>query len=349
MRIAIVNDLSMAVEALRRVVCSEPGHTVAWIARDGAEAVQKCQEAPPDLILMDLIMPVLNGVEATRLIMQQHPCPILVVTATVDGNIGLVFEAMGFGALDAVNTPTLGPAGNLTGAQELLRKIKMIGHLVADRAPTPAAPGSGPAAADAAGRPAPLIALGASTGGPAALAGILQSFPAGLRSPVVIIQHVDREFANDLAIWLGRHCPLPVTSAAHGVKPEPGQVYVAATNDHLVLTRWGALEYCQAPVDSCYRPSVDVFFKSAAQFWPAPGVAVLLTGMGRDGGEGLLVLRQQGWRTIAQDQATSVVYGMPRAAAEMGAAELVLPLPNIGSAILRALETQRSTPQTLKP
>ncbi len=111
MRIAIVNDLSMAVEALRRVVCSEPGHTVAWIARDGAEAVQKCQEAPPDLILMDLIMPVLNGVEATRLIMQQHPCPILVVTATVDGNIGLVFEAMGFGALDAVNTPHAGAGG----------------------------------------------------------------------------------------------------------------------------------------------------------------------------------------------------------------------------------------------
>ena len=341
MRIAIVNDLLMAVEALRRVVRSHLDYTVAWVARDGAEAVQKCAEDRPDMILMDLVMPVMNGVEATRLIMRDHPCPILVVTATVDGHIGLVFEAMGHGALDAVNTPTIGPDGSQAGARELLRKIEVIGHLIAGAAPKATSSLSpGPNVSRLPAGPVPLVALGASTGGPAALAEILACFPADLCAPVVIIQHVDREFAPDLAVWLGHHCRLRVMVAPQGAKPEPGFVWLAATNDHLVLTPKGTLEYCQAPLESCYRPSVDVFFQSAAQFWPTAGVAVLLTGMGRDGGKGLLALRQRGWKTIAQDQATSVVYGMPRAAAEIGAAENILPVTQIGGAVLRALEHQ---------
>lgn len=350
MRIAIVNDLLMAVEALRRVVRSRRDYTVAWIARDGAEAVRRCAEDRPDLILMDLIMPVMNGAEATRLIMRDRPCPILVVTATVDGNISLVFEAMGYGALDAVNTPTLGPEGRLAGGQELLRKIEIIGHLSAEpvsRITSPSGPELGSTLSSSG--LAPLIALGASTGGPAALAEVLADFPRDLRAPTVIIQHVDRQFAADLAVWLGRHCPLPVTVALAGSKPQPGVVYLAATNDHLVLTERGTLEYCPSPKDTSYRPSVDVFFQSAARFWSVPGVGVLLTGMGRDGGEGLLALRRRGWKTIAQDQATSVVYGMPRAAAEAGAAEFILPIKQIGGAILRALELQLTAANVKKP
>ena len=343
MKIAIVNDLAMAVEALRRVVCSCPDYTVAWVARDGAEAVRKCAADCPDMILMDLIMPVMNGAEATRHIMRDSPCPILVVTATVDGNISLVFEAMGYGALDAVNTPVLGMDGKLAGAQALLRKIEIIGHLIARPVPLNSAapmPGAPP---DSKGCP-PLVILGASTGGPAALADILSRLPAGLNAAVVVIQHVDKEFAPDLALWLGTHCPLRVKVATPGCRPEPGVVWLAGTNDHLVLTEHGKLEYRVEPAKCFYRPSVDVFFKSAAAYWPPNGVAVLLTGMGRDGGEGLLALRRCGWRTLAQDAATSIVYGMPRAAAELGAAEKILPLNAIADAIMQGLEEQKTKP-----
>jgi two-component system, chemotaxis family, response regulator WspF len=347
LRIAIVNDLLIAVEALLRIVRSRPDYSVAWIARDGAEAVRKCAEDHPDMILMDLIMPVLNGADATRFIMRDHPCPILVVTATVDGHIGLVFEAMGYGALDAVNTPSLGPDGSLSGAQELLRKIEIIGHLVGSPAPRSAA---APAPSPHHTSPCryPLILLGASTGGPAALIEILACFPPDLHAPVVIVQHVDKEFAADLAMWLGRHCPLRVVVARHGSQPEPGLVYVAGTNDHLILTEKGTFEYSPEPLDLCYRPSVDVCFESAARLWTVPGVAVLLTGMGRDGGKGLLALRQRGWKTIAQNQATCVVYGMPRAAVETGAAEQVLPLKEIGGAVLSALVEPRAATRPQK-
>ncbi|MEW6365907.1 MAG: response regulator, partial [Acidobacteriota bacterium] len=129
MRIAIVNDMILAVEALRRVVTSRPDLSIAWVALDGQEAVDKCAADRPDIILMDLIMPVMNGVEATRRIMRDSPCAILVVTATVQGNISLVFEAMGCGALDAVQTPVLGPGGHISGGADLLARIGIVGQL----------------------------------------------------------------------------------------------------------------------------------------------------------------------------------------------------------------------------
>lgn len=337
MRIAIVNDVSLAVEALRRAIGNHPDYCVAWVARDGAEAALKCASDRPDMILMDLIMPVMNGVESTRLIMRDTPCPILVVTATVDGNISLVFDAMGYGALDAVNTPILGADGKLAGAQELLRKIEIIGQLINQ----PGAAGALPAERHedrlAKISTIPFVIVGASTGGPAALTDVFRKLSPSLNAAYVVIQHVDREFAPDLAIWLGTQCKFRVKVAVSGCVPEPGVVWLAGTNDHLVLTKRGTLEYSVDPKDCFYRPSVDVFFKSVAAYWSQPGVAVLLTGMGRDGGEGLLALRQCGWRTIAQDKASSVVYGMPRAASELNAAEAILPLSGIAGAITRGI------------
>ncbi len=338
MRIAIVNDMLLAVEALRRVVRSHPDYTVAWVARDGAEAVAKCADDRPDMILMDLIMPVMNGAEATRLIMRDSPCPVLVVTATVDGNMSLVFEAMGHGALDAVNTPVLGADGKLSGAQALLHKIAIIRRLIA--APKQARPAAEIGAHCLPDHKAclPLVVLGASTGGPAALADILARLPASFNAAMVIIQHIDREFAADLARWLGTHCALPVRVADSGCRPLAGHVWLAGTNDHLVLQQDGALAYRREPQECFYRPSVDVFFGSVAAHWASPGVAVLLTGMGRDGGNGLLTLRRCGWHTLAQDEDTCVVYGMPRAAAELKAAEKILPLNEIAPAILQWLK-----------
>ena len=351
MRIAIVNDLLMAVEALRRAVTSCPAHTVAWIARDGAEAVSKCESDRPDVILMDLIMPVMNGVEATRRIMAHSPCAILVVTATVEGNVSLVFEAMGHGALDAVNTPVLGANGNLSGARELLAKIESIGHLIGKS--TSAATvvwKSGasrtPAAKGLLQNRMHLVVIGASTGGPTALAEILSQIPKDLPAAFVLIQHVDVQFATDFARWLDGRTPLHVRPAVPGCRPEPGTAWLAATNDHLLMTPELTLDYSRDPVEIFYRPSVDVFFKSVAACWPLTGMAALLTGMGRDGAEGLLRLRKTGWFTIAQDEKTSIVYGMPKAAKDLDAVDRVLPLPSIATAIVNHVLNQR--PQSMK-
>ena len=337
MRIGIVNDSLMAREALRRAVASVATHQVVWQAVDGREAVRMALANQPDLILMDLIMPGLDGVEATRQIMAQAPCPIVVVTATVSGHLSRAYEAISLGALDVVETPSLGPSENMAGAAALLAKIATIDKLIGRAARTPAGLALTVAAASPAASLRPvswnLVVLGASTGGPAAIAAVLTDLPDSPDSAIIIIQHVDVAFAPGLARTLTDQTGRKVDLVVAGDRPLPSRVYLAATNDHLILDGSRQFRYVTEPTDIYYRPSVDVFLASVAKHWPEPGAAAVLTGMGRDGALGLLALRRAGWFTVAQDEATSVVYGMPRAAAESGAAELVLPIRAIGGAI----------------
>lgn len=322
MRIAIVNDMVLAVEALRRVLIKVPQHQIAWVAYTGAEAVKKCIQDRPDLILMDLIMPEMDGVEATRQIMQRSPCAILIVAADVQHSSAKVFEAMGHGALDAVDTPILSNSGTLEDAQLLLSKINTIGKLVGKSKFVPIRSRSS------------LVVIGASTGGPKAISTILSQLPANFESAIVIVQHVDVQFAMGMVDWLDQQTPLRVQKAMNGDRPTKGTVLFACTNDHLCLQSDGTLAYTQFPTDYPYRPSVDVFFKSVAQHWTDKGTAILLTGMGRDGAEGLKTLRQKGWYTIAQSEASCVVYGMPRAAIDLNAAVDVLSPDAIATALL---------------
>jgi len=338
MRIAIVNDMLMAVETLRRVLITVPECKVAWIARDGADAVNKCAQDTPDLILMDLIMPVMDGVEATRQIMKNSPCAILLVTASVGQNASKVFEAMGYGALDAVSTPVLGISGNPEAAQVLLAKITTIRKLIGKSASTTKSrtltQSSQSQFSAIASQVPPLIVIGASTGGPNALAAILSHLPANFGAAIAIVQHVDAQFTPGLVEWLNQQTPLTVNLATAGSRLEVGKVLIAGTNDHLKLQSNLSLCYTKEPIDYPYRPSVDVFFKSVAQYWHRRGTAVLLTGMGKDGAEGLNVLHQKGWHTIAQNQQTCVVYGMPKAAVELGAAVESLPIDAIASTLI---------------
>jgi len=335
MRIAIANDMALAVESLRRIVQGSGQHEIAWIALNGAEAVKRCAEDRPDLILMDLVMPVMNGIEAARRIMSETPCPILVVTSSVGGNAGMVFEAMGAGALDAVRTPVLAQQGE-QGATGLLDKIATIEKLtrppvlkqrsskLGERGPRANVDGS-------------LLAIGSSTGGPRALAVILRALPADFPAGVVIIQHVDSQFAGELAAWLNEQTRLAVRLAVAGERPEPGTALIAGTNDHLVLDSGHRLNYRREPREMVYRPSVDVFFDSVAANWSGQAMGVLLTGMGRDGGVGLLKLREKGFHTIAEHQSTCAVYGMPKAAVQLNAAVEVLPVHEIAAAIARKI------------
>jgi two-component system response regulator WspF len=345
MRIGIVNDVIMAREALRRVLVSSPNHKVAWTANDGGEAIARAREDRPDLILMDLFMPGIDGVEATRQIMYQSPCAILVVTATVSGHLDKVYEAMGHGALDAIDTPTLAPRGEVAGIQLLLNKVESIGKLIGE--PTEPSPDRCDAATSppmSAGTSLPLpalhglIVLGASTGGPRALVEVLSGLPASLDAGIIIVQHLDSSFSQGLGQWLFEQTGRRVTLITEGHVARPGEVLLAGTNDHVILSEYRRLNYSIEPRMNRYRPSVDVFFESLARNWPMPGVAVLLTGIGQDGARGLLQLHNQGWWTIAQEASSSVAGDMPKSAAEIGAAQEILPLSRIADAITRRVQ-----------
>jgi len=337
MRIAIVNDMVMAVEAMRRLLLEARGHELAWVARDGAEAVERCARDTPDLVLMDLIMPEMDGVEATRRIMARNPCAIVVVTASVNRNSSKVFEAMGAGALDAVRTPSLELAGTRMGAEAFLGKIQTINRLIGNgdgrKAHSTHPPGQSPRHH----RRPPLVAIGASAGGPAALAAILAQLPAEFPGAIVVVQHVDAQFAEGLADWLNSQIKLPVRLAREGDHPQAGTVLLAGTKDHLIFTGSGRLGYTTKPVDSPYRPSIDVFLKSIPLHWHGKVVGVLLTGMGRDGATGLKALHAAGHHTLVQNEATCAVYGMPKAATELKAASEILPLGSIGPRIAALL------------
>ncbi|MGG5288379.1 chemotaxis response regulator protein-glutamate methylesterase [Pseudomonas shirazensis] len=327
MRIAIVNDMPLAVEALRRALALEPAHELIWVASNGQEAVERCAEQTPDLILMDLIMPVMDGVEATRRIMAATPCAIVIVTVDRKQNVHRVFEAMGHGALDVVDTPALGAGDPREAAAPLLRKILNIGWLIGQQ--RTAAPSSVPTAVREASQRTGLVAIGSSAGGPAALEVLLKGLPKQFPAAIVLVQHVDQVFAAGMADWLSSTCGQVVRLAREGEPPQAGQVLLAGTNHHIRLLKNGQLAYTAEPVNEIYRPSIDVFFESVARYWNAPGVGVLLTGMGRDGAQGLKMMRQQGFLTIAQDQQSSAVYGMPKAAAAIDAAMEIRPLERI--------------------
>jgi two-component system response regulator WspF len=328
MRIAIVNDLSIAIEAVRRVLV-KAGHEVTWVARNGGEAVEKCAQDKPDLILMDLLMPVLDGVEATRRIMARTPCAILVVTATVDSHSDKVFEALGAGALDVVKTPVLG-AIDSNGSTQLLAKIKTLGRLIDDPSRSQKLPSLSPPVDATRVQRNRLVAIGASAGGPVALVEVLASLPSDFPSAVIIVQHLDELFTQSMSEWLSQHSHMPIRLACEGDKAVMGTVLMASTADHLIFTDADTLGYTSNPLDYVYRPSVDVFFQSVVKHWRGEAIGVLLTGMGRDGAIGLKMLREANYHTIAQDRASSAVYGMPKAAADLGAAVEILPLNQIG-------------------
>jgi two-component system response regulator WspF len=339
MRIAIANTPPSAVVTLRMILSRAPHHVLSWVAKNAAEAVRMCAQDKPDLLLMGLLMPVADATACTLRIMKMSPCAILVVAVDYERQISEVFEVMGAGALDVVNVPL---PGNELGAHELLRKVEAIGKRVA--ASVTARKGNSIQKIAKETRLPVLVVIGASTGGPNAIVTILSSLPKDFPAAIFVVQHVDQQFADGIARWLGQNCQLPVDIARTGDRPLPGHVFLASTNDHMVLTAERTIAYTVEPVAYPYRPSVDVFFESVAQNWPQPSVAVLLTGMGRDGASGLLKLYNANWLTIAQDKDSCAVYGMPKAAIELSAAKKILPPTGIAEEIMTFVKSQLSGP-----
>lgn len=335
MQIGLAHDGILEASALRRLLESVTGYRVAWVAATGREAIEKCSQIPPDLVLVKLDLPGIDGVQTTRAINQRTRCPVLILTSSTKDQSGAVFEAMGYGALDVVRVPVPGEGGELVGGQELLRKVAIISHLIGEKPgqvrPIPSSGKNEECATR-------LVAIGSSTGGPKALVVLFTDFPVESNLSFVVVQHVDEQFAQGFAAWLDNQTPLKVELARDGSVPAPGHVLIAGTEEHLVMGPDRALHYTPELRDYPYRPSVDTFFQSLKINWPRKDTAVLLTGMGRDGAKGLLALKEAGWHTIVQDEQSSTVFGMPKAAVACGAATEILPLSEIADALVRRMK-----------
>jgi two-component system response regulator WspF len=345
-----------ASAALARVIVQAlgglPGWQVAWTASSAREAVACCRRDLPEVFVCQSPLTDLPADQVVAQVLSQGRCAILLVASGGADGSGAVFDALGAGALDVVPEPWVGPDGTLRGVDDLIARVRMVGRLSGaahagrsarsvprDAAHGPrrtgaaASSGDEALAASYAGR-TPLVVLGASTGGPQALSVVLAALRPPFAGSVVIVQHLDEQFTGNLLDVWARHAELPVRPVLAGELPPAGVIVITGSADDLVMRAGGRLGYDPPAPGLFYHPSVDVFFKSVARHWPRPGVAAVLTGIGRDGAEGLLALRRAGWRTIAQDQATSAVYGMPKAARDLSAAEQVLPLDQIGPAVV---------------
>ncbi len=346
LRILVVEDSITVRKRLVAALTEDPEMEVVAEASDGKQALELCQKLRPDVVTIDMVLPVMSGLAATEYIMAYCPTPILVVSASANrGAIFKTFEALDAGAVDALEKPRADEPEaewnrRLRDAVRLVSRIRVVPHLRAKLersapaylgAPAPAPVSVGPE------REPRLVAIGGSTGGPSAIVEILRKLPRNYPLPILLVIHLSQMFGFGFGEWLNGESPIPVRQAQDGEPlPAPGQsgVIYAPPDVHLVV-RGGRLRLTRDPERHSCRPAVDCLFESVAHEVGPHAVGCLLTGMGKDGAAGLLQMKLAGATTFAQDEASSVVYGMPREAAVLGAASQILPLGSFAPTLLR--------------
>lgn len=341
-RVLVVEDSLTIRKRMLELLAADPDIDIVGEADDGKRGIELCQQLRPDVVTLDMMMPVMSGLAATEFIMAYCPTPILIVSASTNrGDLFKTYEALAAGALDALDKPKGNELDDvwekkLVATVKLISRIRVITHpraRLGRLGQTPGHPPHGTQQSQALQNSGRLraVAIGVSTGGPGALIEILRGLPHGFPLPILLVIHVGKLFTPAFAEWLDGQSTVRVGYAVDGDPLPPcgeGRVLMAPPDSHLVL-REGKLRLTQDPERHSCRPSIDVLFESFAQELGAGGAGCLLTGMGRDGAAGLLAIRRAGGRTIAQDEATSVVFGMPREAILLGAAEQVLALDQI--------------------
>ncbi|MBD2112052.1 MULTISPECIES: chemotaxis-specific protein-glutamate methyltransferase CheB [Cyanophyceae] len=339
-RLLLVDDSPVALVLLQRILREAPDMEVVGVAHNGQEALDMIATVKPTLICTDLHMPKMNGLELTEEVMARCPCPILVISASVQKeDTQTVFRILEAGALDIFPKPRTGLASEYEKTKtELLAKIRVLAGVSVfthrRRSPAPIVPSGLPLSTTSLARRPRLLALGASTGGPQALLAIMQQLPKTFPVPIVCVQHISNGFLQGLVDWLDNSCALKVTIATAGTVPQPGVVYFPPERHHLEIDVGGRIQLSQGEPVAGHCPSVTVMFQSVAAYYGRSAVGVLLTGMGRDGADGLQTLFQVGGLTIAQDETSCVVFGMPKEAIALGAAQQVLPLSAIAPFLL---------------
>lgn len=329
-RVLLVDDSALCRALLRHALESDPEIEVVAEAEDGVEALEKLERLRPSLVCLDIQMPRMGGLETIERIMQLRPTPILVVTERprLEG-VDLTFAALSRGALDLVQKPAATLGGEEMRA--LVARVKELARTAVNLPGRGSATPTPDALRAAAGASPQVIGVGASTGGPAALAQLLRGLPAEFNIPILIVQHIDAAFSESFASWLSRESGRTVKMGSDLGRFEKGDIILAPQRLHMEVEVPRRLRLSSARRGAMHVPSVDALFHSLASVYGKRAAGVLLTGMGRDGADGLLAIRRAGGLTIAQDRSTSVVYGMPGAAAAQGAASYVAPLGQIPS------------------
>jgi two-component system chemotaxis response regulator CheB len=345
-QVLVADDSAIARTLLTEILESDSGIHVIGTAKDGEDAVQQTLDLEPDLITMDVNMPRMDGIEATRRIMSERPTPILIVTGVHGPETSVAFEAIAAGALEVIEKPLLhgkedlqGLRDRLTSSAKLMAVVRVVGRRgLRDHHDLAFVP--------LVGRHISLIGVGASTGGPAALRSILEVLPASFPVPIVVVQHVSNGFLPRLVSWLQNDSPLQMRIASNGQMMRPGEVYFAPDDYHLGLHTRNVLALSKSPPVNSVRPSATVLFESMARVYGPDAMGVLLTGMGDDGAIGLKALHDSGGPTVAQDETTSAIYGMPKVAANLGAVDFVLRLEAIGPTLVRSAVRPTSVAKT---
>ena len=342
-KVFVVDDSAVVRQGFQQIFEADPGFEFLGAAQDPIFARPKLDKNWPDVIILDLEMPRMDGMTFLRNLMAERPTPVLICSTLTEKGAEASFKALSLGAVDYITKPKVGVKGFLSEYTDALKESVRGAALVGKRyenAPVPTSPTPAESEPmDVSGRNKVLIAMGASTGGTQALERILTSLPTDIPG-IVIVQHMPEAFTAKFAERLNHLCKIEVKEAVSGEEVRPGLALIARGGRHLALGQGMSGNFCvvlkDGPPFNRHKPSVDVLFRSVARYAGSRSLGILLTGMGTDGAGGLLEMRNAGATTIAQDQATSIVYGMPQAAVQLGAAERILPLEKIAGAMIQA-------------
>ena len=339
-RVLITDDSLFMRAAIKKLLGADARFEIVGEAKDGRDAVAKVQALQPDVCTMDFNMPNLDGAGAVREIMKTRPTPVVMLSAHTLKGARETFEALAAGAVDFLAKPSGEVSAELNQVGALLReKVAAAAHarpmpMVSATRPAPPPRLSGPRAVGSVGPR--VVVVGVSTGGPAALGRFLPRFPADTSLALVIVQHLPAGFTTALAERLDGMSAIRVREACEGDRPEAGLALVAPGDRHLEIAADGAIRLTDGPEVNGVRPSADVTMRSAARLYGRRAIAVVMTGMGRDGADGMLAIKQAGGATLAQDEASSVIWGMPRACVEAGCADQVVALDALAEAVRSA-------------
>jgi two-component system chemotaxis response regulator CheB len=330
-RLLIADDSPTVRFLLKKMFSGESDIEVVAVAKNGEEAVYYAKQFRPDLITLDIRMPVMNGFEATKEIMENFPCPILVISASVNNDdLNIAFHAIKYGALDIVEKPK-NDFQYESMKKKIIQKVKALAEVKVfhHRYKKKTKPLKFERSHFYFPKTVHLIGIATSTGGPQALQKIFKEIPKTFPIPIVVIQHISEGFGQGFSEWLNSESELHVQTAKNGTMMTPGNIYIAPDNKHLEIDIGGLLRVVDDDGTHRFIPSANVFFSSVAKFLHENAIGMILTGMGNDGVNGLKLMQQKGARTIAQDESSSLIYGMPKEAKAQGAADEVMNLDQI--------------------